>query len=252
MFTAVCYQLLFKSSQLLSPKMCRAYRRLKPGDQLDWNSRCVLFARGCVRAGAYVLMRAWHVCTAFGTVLCASHAAKEEPCCSNLSQRGASFVCMCGHPRSRFLSSFLHNLPHTTEHRLPSTLHAVVVSALCIWALCYSGAFFDTTAAATTLTGSVTSSSTSYGDSSSTSSIQQLPVVLRVSPVSYAIIGISFGYFIMDAALLSLHPELATREMCVHHAVALMSLVVAAQVAAMHVYLMLVLLTELTTPIGGW
>jgi len=97
---------------------------------------------------------------------------------------------------------------------------------MCIWALCYSGDFFE-------------------GSSSSS-----LPLVLRVSPTSYAIIGISFGYFTMDALLLSLHPELATREIAVHHAVALLSLAVAAQVSAMHLYLMLVLLTELTTPIG--
>lgn len=36
------YQLLLKGSQLLSPKLSRAYRRLKAAEQIDWDSRCVL------------------------------------------------------------------------------------------------------------------------------------------------------------------------------------------------------------------
>jgi hypothetical protein len=112
---------------------------------------------------------------------------------------------------------------------------------MCIFALCYSGDFFDTAASS--------SNSGGYG-SSTIGSSSSLPLVLRVSPVSFAIIGISFGYFTMDGLLLLMHPEIASREMAVHHAVALMSLVVAAQVSAMHVYLMLILLTELTTPVG--
>lgn len=43
-------------------------------------------------------------------------------------------------------------------------------------------------------------------------------------------------------------PDIGTTEMYVHHAVALLSLAVAAQVHCMHVYLMMVLLSELTTP----
>lgn len=79
LFTAVWYQLLLKGSQLLSPKLSRAYRRLKATEQIDWDSR------------------------------------------------------------------------------FPSTLHAVVVSALCIYALCYSGEFFDSSS-------SDGSSSSSGGD----------------------------------------------------------------------------------------
>lgn len=112
--------------------------------------------------------------------------------------------------------------------RLPSTLHAVIVSFLCFWALCYSGDFFDT--------------------HSSNSSSGGIPVVFKVSPVSYTIIGISFGYFLIDAAVMAAVPEIGTTEMYVHHAVALLSLAVAAQVQCMHVYLMMVLLSELTTP----
>jgi hypothetical protein len=41
LFTAVWYQLLLKGSQLLSPKLSRAYRRLKAAEQIDWDSRCV-------------------------------------------------------------------------------------------------------------------------------------------------------------------------------------------------------------------
>lgn len=132
---------------------------------------------------------------------------------------------------------------------MPSTVHAVVVSVLCIFALCYSGDFFDSA-----MSGSSSSSSNAmaYDSSAAGSSSSSLPLVLRVSPVSFAIIGISFGYFVMDGLLLSTHPEIATREMAVHHAVALLSLVVAAHVSAMHVYLMLVLVTELTTPVGEW
>lgn len=42
LFTAVWYQLLLKGSQLLSPKLSKAYRRLKAAEQIDWDSRCVL------------------------------------------------------------------------------------------------------------------------------------------------------------------------------------------------------------------
>jgi len=58
-----------------------------------------------------------------------------------------------------------------------------------------------------------------------------MPLVLRVSATSYAVIGISLGYFLVDAAVVISHPQISTTEMLVHHAVALLSLVVAAQVS---------------------
>jgi hypothetical protein len=73
--------------------------------------------------------------------------------------------------------------------------------------------------------------------------------VYRVSPTSYTIIGISFGYFGMDSLLISRYPAIGSKEICIHHAVALLSLVVCAQVDGMHMYLLLVLLSELTTPL---
>lgn len=73
-------------------------------------------------------------------------------------------------------------------------------------------------------------------------------MVLRVSELSYAVIGVSGGYFTMDAALLAGHPALAAPEIVVHHALALLSLGVAAQVRLLHVYLLVVVLSELTTP----
>jgi hypothetical protein len=112
---------------------------------------------------------------------------------------------------------------------LPSTLHAVLVSALCLWALCYSGEFFD--------------SSSSHRSSSSSSS-----VVLHVSELSYAILGISAGYFLVDFGVICWHTEIATKELYIHHVVALLSLAIAAQVHSLHVYLLMVLLTETTTP----
>jgi hypothetical protein len=102
------------------------------------------------------------------------------------------------------------------------------VSALCIWCLCCS---------------SLTTSGSDNNDSA-------LPVVLRSNTGSFTVIGLSGGYFLMDAALLAAVPQLGSREMVVHHTVALLSLAVAAQVATMHVYLLAVLLSELTTPFG--
>jgi hypothetical protein len=106
--------------------------------------------------------------------------------------------------------------------RVPSTLHALLVSFLCLWALCYSGDFFD-------IPGSSSGSNHSVGSSSSSSSI--MPMVMRTSELSYIIIGISLGYFVIDATVIARHPEISTTEMVVHHAVALLSLLVAAQVS---------------------
>uniref|UniRef100_A0A383WKX4 TLC domain-containing protein n=1 Tax=Tetradesmus obliquus TaxID=3088 RepID=A0A383WKX4_TETOB len=145
LFSAVGYTLLYKCSQVLSPKLCSGYRPLKQHDKVDWSTR------------------------------------------------------------------------------LPSTLHAVLVTALCLWALCYSGEFFD---------------------SSSSSS----RVVLRVSELSYAILGISAGYFLVDFCVICWHTEIGSKEMYIHHVVSLLSLAVAAQVHSLHVYLLMVLLTEATTP----
>lgn len=117
---------------------------------------------------------------------------------------------------------------HALLHRSPSTVHAIIVSFLCFYALCYSGDFFDT--------------------GLSTSSNSSIPAVFKVSELSYSIIGISFGYFLMDAAVLTWWPEIGSTEMFIHHAVALLSLVVAAQVHCMHVYLLMVMLSEVTTP----
>jgi hypothetical protein len=111
----------------------------------------------------------------------------------------------------------------TVACSLPSTLHAVLVSALCLWALCYSSEFFDS------------------GSSSSS-------VVLHVSELSYAILGISAGYFLVDFGVICWHTEIGSKEMYVHHVVSLLSLAIAAQVHSLHVYLLMVLLTETTTP----
>jgi hypothetical protein len=105
----------------------------------------------------------------------------------------------------------------------------VLVSALCLWALCYSGEFFDSS-----------SSNRSSGSSSS--------VVYHVSELSYAILGISAGYFLVDFGVICWHTEIATKELYIHHVVALLSLAIAAQVHSLHVYLLMVLLTETTTP----
>lgn len=129
--------------------------------------------------------------------------------------------------------------PCFADCRLPSTLHALVVSLLCIYALCYSGDFFDN--------GGTSTASSSVG-SSGNGSNTSLPVMMRVSQLSYAIVGISAGYFLVDVCVLMWHPEISSTEMLVHHVVALLSLAVAAQVHCMHVYLMMVLLSELTTP----
>ncbi|KAF6260839.1 TLC domain-containing protein [Scenedesmus sp. NREL 46B-D3] len=154
LFSAVGYTLLYKCSEILSPKLCHGYRRLKQNEKVDWNTR-------------------W-----------------------------------------------------------PSTLHAVLVSVLCLWALCYSREFFDNNS-------SSSSSSSSVGGSN---------VVFHVSELSYAILGISGGYFLVDFCVICWHSQIGTREMYIHHVVSLLSLAIAAQVHSLHVYLLMVLLTETTTP----
>ncbi|KAF8061418.1 hypothetical protein HT031_004509 [Scenedesmus sp. PABB004] len=107
------------------------------------------------------------------------------------------------------------------DSRLPSTLHAVVVVALGLWSLAVAAEFADAPGT---------------------------PGVLRTSGLSFAVVGLSGGYFAMDLALLAGHPAIASAEMVLHHGLALLSLATAAQARVAHVYLLAVLLSEATTP----
>lgn len=73
--------------------------------------------------------------------------------------------------------------------------------------------------------------------------------VLRTTPTTWTSVGFSLGYFAADTAMLGLVPAISSTPMAVHHIIALLSLGVAIQVGSMHIYLLAVLLTEITTPL---
>lgn len=74
------------------------------------------------------------------------------------------------------------------------------------------------------------------------------PVVQRVNDLSYTTLGISLGYFMTDALMMFKHPSIGNTEMYVHHAVGVVSLIVAMQLHQAHVYVLLLLMSEMTTP----
>lgn len=123
------------------------------------------------------------------------------------------------------------------EGRLPSTLHALVITGATIYLFLCSPVFAEDHA----------------GDR---------PFVLRTSPLSDASLGFSLGYFATDLLLLVLYyPSFGGAEMGVHHLAALASVAAAALQGQAHAYTLALLATECTTPFvnvrylldkGGW
>jgi hypothetical protein len=121
--------------------------------------------------------------------------------------------------------------------RLPSTLHAVAITAATAYLFFLSPVFSDDAGGATAF-------------------------VLRTSPLSDAALGFSLGYFATDLLLLLLYyPSFGGPEMAVHHVAALASVAAAAFQGQAHAYTLALLATECTTPFvnlrylldkGGW
>lgn len=121
------------------------------------------------------------------------------------------------------------------DSRLGSNVHAVastmlaVVCVLSLW--------------------SVETSSSASAAPSSTSSAETLALAFRTSPLSFAALGLSLGYFAADLALVLLHsPALGGPEVVGHHAAALASLLVAAVTGHGHAHTLALLISECTTP----
>lgn len=114
------------------------------------------------------------------------------------------------------------------DSRLGSNVHAVVstvLAAVCVLSLW------------------------SVETSSSTSSTEELALAFRTSPLSFAALGLSLGYFAADLALVLLHsPALGGPEVVGHHAAALASLLVAAITGHGHAHTLALLISECTTP----
>jgi hypothetical protein len=100
----------------------------------------------------------------------------------------------------------------------------VVVSALCLQQL-LSGAFGAAASAA-----------------------DGVPAVLRATPVSWAAVGTSLGYFSADFFMVLSQEALYSGPILVHHLLALLSLYTAIDTRAAHVYVLFGLFTEVTTP----
>lgn len=111
--------------------------------------------------------------------------------------------------------------------RLPSTVHAVVVTALCLHQL-LTGAFGAAASAA-----------------------DGVSPVLRTTPLSWAVMGVSLGYFLADGFMVLAHETLRESMMVAHHAAALMSIATAIDIRAAHAYVLFGLFTEVTTPFNN-
>lgn len=114
------------------------------------------------------------------------------------------------------------------DSRVSSTLHAVAISALAAYLILCKDVFSDNT------------------------SIPELwkdPPLKRHTQVSNAALGLSVGYFVLDIGLIVRHfPWMGGPEMLTHHIAAFLSVALASFTGQAHLYTLLLLSTELTTP----
>ncbi|KAH7427156.1 hypothetical protein KP509_10G032100 [Ceratopteris richardii] len=109
------------------------------------------------------------------------------------------------------------------DNRGISTFHAIIVSAVAWYLIFYSG-FFQ------------------HEDSKSS-------VVFRSSIFSQMILGVSIGYFLSDLAMIIwFYPALGGIEYVLHHFLSMTSLALSIYSGQAHLYLYLVLFSEITTP----
>ncbi|KAL3143270.1 hypothetical protein ABBQ38_002115 [Trebouxia sp. C0009 RCD-2024] len=114
------------------------------------------------------------------------------------------------------------------DSRVSSTLHAFAISALAAYLIVWSD---------------------SFSDKSSISEPWKDPPLKRHTQVSSAALGLSVGYFMLDITLIIRHfPWMGGPEMLIHHIAAFMSVALASFTGQAHLYTLLLLSTELTTP----
>lgn len=110
------------------------------------------------------------------------------------------------------------------DSRIPSTVHAVVITALSASVILMSNTFDAATNA-------------------------QVPFLYRVSDASNLALGFSLGYFVVDMALMFIYyPSMGGPEMVVHHIASLASVLRALLGQYAHLYTLAMLSTEITTP----
>lgn len=125
------------------------------------------------------------------------------------------------------------------DSRLGSNLHAVASTALAV--VCVLSLWGVEASAAAAFSSS--------SPSTSATATHPLPLALRTSPLSFAALGMSLGYFAADLALVLRHaPALGGPEVVAHHAAALASLLVAAVTGHGHAHTLALLVSESTTP----
>lgn len=114
------------------------------------------------------------------------------------------------------------------DSRVSSTLHAMAISALAAYLILWSDTF---------------------ADKSSVSEPWKDAPLKRHTQISSAALGLSVGYFILDIALIVRHfPWMGGPEMLTHHIAAFLSVALASFTGQAHLYTLLLLSTELTTP----
>ncbi|GAQ81464.1 hypothetical protein KFL_000810050 [Klebsormidium nitens] len=74
-------------------------------------------------------------------------------------------------------------------------------------------------------------------------------VILRATPFTFAAFGLSLGYFLLDIAMMTFYyPALGGAEYLVHHVAAALAILTALVTGNGHVFIMIVFVTEMTTP----
>ncbi|EPS63169.1 hypothetical protein M569_11619, partial [Genlisea aurea] len=103
-----------------------------------------------------------------------------------------------------------------------STFHAIVVAAAALYLFLFSDVFANS---------------------------PDYPIVFRSSPLSDAVLGVSLGYFLTDLAMiLYQYPALGGAEYIIHHGLSMYSILLSLLTGQAQFYILMVLLTEITTP----
>lgn len=114
------------------------------------------------------------------------------------------------------------------DSRWTSTIHALAISALAMYLFLLTDPFSDDTTAP---------------------ELWKTSPLKRHTPLSSAALGWSLGYFTLDIALVCWYfPTMGGPEMLIHHIAAFISVGLASYTKQAHMYTLLLLSTEMTTP----
>lgn len=114
------------------------------------------------------------------------------------------------------------------DSRFASTLHALAITSFAAYI------FFATD---------------TYDDDTKNPELAGQPILLRCTPVSQAALGVSLGYFVLDISLMVKHyPWMGGPEMLAHHIAAFASVYTSLSLGQAHIYTLIMLATEVTTP----